>query len=289
MSQPIRSYLFLPANRPHFVKKAAQSGADAVVIDLEDSVPAAERLSARQVASRSIEHLFGHVLEIHVRVNPVNEDDFELDCEAVVSSKISGVVLPKVDHSDDILRASSLLSELEMRSGLSLGSISIMPLLETAMGIYNTHSIASSSERVRRVWGGSARDGDVVRSLGLKWTAAGLETLFVRSKIVLESRVAGVDPVTGTWVDVDDMEGLDAFLQQSRSLGYSGVTAIHPSHVPVINSYFEVSELESEYYEKVIREFERAQRDGSSAIIVEGRLIDEAMYRYARVILGLDL
>jgi citrate lyase subunit beta / citryl-CoA lyase len=135
--------------------------------------------------------------------------------------------------------ADVLLKFFEHKAGMEIGKICIDPALETAPGIHQAYEIAMASERVAHLGGSGGKGGDTARSIGSQWTPEGMETLFIKSKVLVDARAAGVQfPLSGGWFDIRDLNGLRSLAKQLKQLGYTGMHLIHPSHVPVVNEVF---------------------------------------------------
>jgi citrate lyase subunit beta/citryl-CoA lyase len=278
----LRSQLYVPGNRPEWMRRALTSGADGLILDLEDAVPAAERPHARRCIREFLDEA-DPGRPVFVRVNSLETESFLADLEAVVRPRLAGVVVPKVSSASDVRFADRTLSWLEERNGLALGTVLVTPLLETAAGMRSAYAIGCASPRIAYMGGLGVKGGDVERALGYRWSKAGLETLAMRSQILLDVRAAGVPhPLTGVWTDIQDLDGLRAFAEQGRDLGYEGMTAIHPGHIATINEVFSVSSDEVDYYRRLIAALEEAAAAGRAAVRFEGELIDTAMVRTAR-------
>jgi citrate lyase subunit beta/citryl-CoA lyase len=128
--------------------------------------------------------------------------------------------------------------------------------------------------------------GDAERAIGYQWSKDAIETLYLRSKLVLDSRAAGKPPLINSWYDVADLEGLRKDARLNRSLGYSGMALIHPSHVPVVNEVFTPSEEELAYYQGLLKAFEEAENQGHAAVVYEGDMVDYAMVQTAKDVLA---
>lgn len=286
-SRPLRALLFVPGTRPDLFEKAARSGADAIVLDLEDAVPEGEKEAARENVAAAVSELSALVSAIFVRTNDLSTPHWRADLQAVVGVGLTGIALPKVRTPADIVNVADALSELEPAAGVEPASVDIQPLLETALGIFNGYHILNSSARVRSFFGGFARDGDVSRELDARWTATGLESLYLRSKLLLEARAAGVPyPISGTWADVRDLDGLTDYAKQNRDLGYTGMYVIHPSHVPVVTAAFTPSGKELDWYRRIIEELDAAASTRRAALMIDGVMIDVAMAARARTALA---
>ncbi|GGO20663.1 CoA ester lyase [Microbispora rosea subsp. aerata] len=276
--RPYRSILFVPGHKPAWAEKALKAGADAIILDLEDSVPAEEKAAARETVATSIRHLrsLDASVGIGVRVNGLSTRLTGADLEAVVVPGLNVVFAPKIEEATDVLRYDALLDHFEHRNGVS-GLEYIVPV-ETVKAIQNCAEIASASPRVGAMIGPTAEHADIAREVGFEWTPDGLETLYLRSRVLLACRGAGLHALTGLWERIDDLEGLEKFAREGRRLGFRGMIAIHPSHVPVLNSVFSASDEEIAFYEGMVAAYEQAAREGSGALRYRGLHIDKAHY-----------
>jgi citrate lyase subunit beta / citryl-CoA lyase len=283
---PLRSLLFVPGNRADRFAKALDSDADAVVFDLEASVPAAQVPAARQLVRDQICQVAASGSRhpaLFVRVGAADSADVHLDIDAVCVPGLRGVLVPNVLGPPDIEVVDDLLTAAEAKARLPAGSVVIVPGLETAQSIRQAYEVASASRRVAYLGGGTSDQGDLGRELGFQWTAEGFETLFIRSKVLLDARAAGIEfPVTGVWGDIENIDGFRAFCVQSRRLGYRGVIVIHPSHVEIANEVFEPTRAEVIHWREVIELMTDLQARGVGAGRLSGQLIDEASIKTAR-------
>jgi citrate lyase subunit beta/citryl-CoA lyase len=151
----------------------------------------------------------------------------------------------------------------------------------------NVYEIATSCRRVKRVGLAAGPGGDAARAIGYQWTKEGTETLFLRSKVVLDARAAGVlYPTISSWWNIKDLEGLERDARWNRQLGYRGQTVMHPSHVPIVNRVFTPSAEEIDFFKGLIQAMEEASRQGIAAVTYKGDMVDEAMVKTAREMLG---
>jgi citrate lyase subunit beta/citryl-CoA lyase len=276
--------LFIPANKTRWAASGIEAGADALVFDLEDAVAHADKEDARKELAAYLHGRDLPALPLFVRVNDLSTDRCLRDLEAVVSKALTGVMLPKVSSRDDVMILDRLLTWVERSRDLYSGRTLILPVLETAKGIRSALSIAESSRRVAYVGGLAVKGGDVERAVGYRWSADAVESLAMRSNVLLDARAAGIDnPLTGLWSDVRDLQGLRAFAANSRDLGYEGMLAIHPSHIPVINDVFTPSAEELARDAALVTAMEKAALERSGATVFEGEMVDEAMAETARV------
>jgi citrate lyase subunit beta/citryl-CoA lyase len=283
-----RALLFVPASRPELVPKALATRADAIVLDLEDAVAEDAKAEARDHAGEAVGSCDGR--GVFVRINDLTTPHWEDDLAAVVRRGLTGVAVPKVETPHDVHLVAARLSRLERAAGLEPGSVDVQPLLETARAMHGAFELLSASPRVRSYFAGFARDGDVARALGARWTREGIESLYLRSKLLLDGRAAGVPfPISGTWADVADVAGLAAFARENSDLGYSGMYVIHPSHVDPVTVAFTPSEDELAWYRRVVDALDEAGRAGTGAVAIDGVMIDKAMAVRARAVLSASL
>ncbi|MBB6123369.1 aldolase/citrate lyase family protein [Sphingobium subterraneum] len=221
------------------LRTAYLSKADAVTHELEDHCPdrfkAVARKNIRQVID---EH--GMEKPTLVRVSTTDNPNLLADLEAIVSENLYGIMLPKVRDEEDILKADYLLTLMEKRAGLEVGRICIMPLPETAQGHRRAYHIVDASERVEYMVSATNTNGDPARSIGYQWTRECTETLYIRQKVVLDTRAAGMQwPVCCNWNAMDDREGLENYLIQNRQIGYFGsICSPEPSYIDTVNRIF---------------------------------------------------
>jgi citrate lyase subunit beta/citryl-CoA lyase len=285
-AKPIRSFLFVPGNKAGWIDKSAASGADALILDLEDSVPPAQKVEAREIVRSKLEALAAQQQRVWVRSNrSPHLYDFD-DILAVVGPHLEGVVVSKPCGPEDIDTVSAMLAEAEYRRGAPLGGTRVLPLLETARSLQLAHEIALR-ERVSHIVGATAKNADVSRALDTVWSAEGRETLYLKSRVVMAARAAGKLPIGGVWQQVHDLDGLREAARRDRALGMSGELALHPSNVPAINEIYTPSPEQVAYYEGMVAALEQAQKEGRASTIYDGEHIDIAHVKTAREIIAL--
>ena len=281
-----RSLLIMPANRADMLNKAPTYGADVLVFDLEDSVPVAEKPKARELAREFIgKHKANS--SIYVRVNALQTGMLQDDLDAVIVDGLVTIRLPKAESSETIRAVDAMLAELERKRGLSPGSIGIQPGMESARSVWFAYEILSASPRIRSVTCGTAQDGDLQTDIGYTWTAEGNEVLYIRSRVLLAARAAGVEHVLdGAYSKIRDTEGLRICCEAVRKLGYRGKSVIHPGQIETVNRIFTPPAQELDYYRRVIEAFDTAVARGSAATTVDGKLVDYAMVGMAKRVLA---
>ncbi len=281
--KPARTLLFVPGNREDWLEQAPTRGADVVILDLEDSVPPGKKAAARDLVADHVDAIADAGQRVYVRPNGhpnLAAETFAADVEAVASPAVSALLVPEVETPDDVERLDTVLQHIEHREGLDPGSIGIVPTIETALGVRNTHEICLASDRVGSVVAGMANGGDLNQEVGFEWSGAGrdaLETVHIKQKILLDAKAAGVEyPLAATWVDVEDTDGLREDATFYREMGYTGYLVIHPGHVDPVNDVFTPDESEIEYWAGVRKALLEAEAEGKSAIRHEGQMIDTA-------------
>jgi citrate lyase subunit beta/citryl-CoA lyase len=290
--RPVRTALFAPAANERVMMKALAAGADAVILDLEDSVAAAAKADARALAAKIIEAIArdgGSQPLVMVRVNARATGMLAQDLIAVVRPGLDAILLPKAESADDIAETASMLDRDEVTHAMRPGSVAIVPMIESAAGVVRCFELLQASPRIAGSCIGTARDGDLQTDLGCAWSPEGIELMYARSKVLLDTRAAGshLQPLDGVYSDLADEAGLAADSRLSARLGYTGRTVIHPKQLEAVRAAYAVSAADAEQCREVVARFEQAERAGIGAITVNGRLVDYAMYQRAQRVLAL--
>jgi citrate lyase beta subunit len=281
--------LFVPAHVARLREKAATLDVP-LVLDLEDSVPAAEKAAARRGAVELVERLPGRCT---VRINPLAVvRDFGVaegaeDLPAVVRPGLAGVVAPKIDDPDTLRRMDNSLTEAEARAGVAEGSTRLGAVIETARGVTAVHEIARAGAALARRVDLSFGAGDLTTDLGIEWDAD--ESVFdtARSLLPLACRAAGLGrPRDTVFADVGDVDGLRASAARGKALGYAGKAAIHPSQIDVIRDVYRPTARQLDWARAVVDEAARHAGDGAGAFLLDGRMIDDPVVSRARDLLA---
>jgi citrate lyase subunit beta / citryl-CoA lyase len=277
-----RSWLFVPANRPDRITKAFASGADAVIMDLEDACPPAEKVAARAAVADAARRQTG--ARAFVRINAAATSSALADLTEVVVPGLAGVMLPKSETLAGLQAIDWAIGQLEAQQSMTIGSVELLPLIESALGIVDLSEIARSElQRIHRLTFGA---GDMTLDLGARWTPDEAELFPFRTSLVAVSRAAGLEPPIDTvWPWISDHEGLQRCLAQSNNLGFSGKLLIHPNHVGVTNEVFTPSEETIAYAKRVIAAAAEAEAAGQGAFQLDGLLVDHVNVVQARRIL----
>ena len=292
-SQPIKMYrtlLFAPGSRPELLAKAQLGDADAMIFDLEDSVP----LNAKDEARKNIADALAAGLKkpMFLRISNPRAGDFMADLQVLANASsllnVAGIVLPKADDADDIQAVAKALKDVEAKHSIQEGTLSILPLIETCLGLRNGFDIAKASTRVIGMALASAEQGDFMVDLGGRWTPRSLALAYPRSKLVVDARAAGVQwLVDGVFMNLKDTDMLREECLIARELGFVGKMAIHPTQVDVMHTVFSPSELEVAYARGLIAAFRDGEARGVGAVKYEGMMVDYANVRLAERTLAL--
>jgi citrate lyase subunit beta/citryl-CoA lyase len=271
--------------------KALESGADAVIFDLEDSVPVAAKAEARGLVSKAIESAAAANRggpAVFVRVNAAATGLLGDDLLAVVRPGLDGIFLPKAETVAEVELAGSYLDRYEAAHGAHHKTIEIILMIESALGVRRCFELIEASPRVASTCIGVAQDGDLQTDLGCSWSVEGTELLYARSKVLLDTRAAGKPyPLDGVFSNLADEEALIKDSRLSARLGYVGRTVIHPKQIEPVRRAYAVPESEVAYYTKVVKEFEAVEKSGVAAITIDGKLVDYAMFQRAKRVLAL--
>lgn len=266
-----RSMLFLPGNNPNMLINAASLCADAVIFDLEDAVSPAEKDAARILVRNTLRYMELSGCESIVRINSVDTDFWRADLDVIMPERPNLILLPKASTPSDILTLDGYMTECEKRLGLECGSVGVIALIETALGVENSFAIASVSPRVRGLFLGAE---DLTADLRCKRTKEGREIEYSRTRLVVAARAAGIEVYDTPFTDVNDDEGILADASVAKALGFSGKASISPRHVEVINEVFSPTLKEIEYAYEVVRAINEAKAQGKGAISLYGKMID---------------
>lgn len=273
-----RSVLLVPASDRERVAAAAASEADAVMLDLEDTVARAVKPRALDQAVEAVgKHDFGYK-EVIVRVNALNTMQGRRDLEAIVAARPHAICLPKIATAADLLRAEHTVGELEARHGLGPGAIRFHVMLETASGVLHASEIARSSLRIDAVLYGG---GDYTRETQGTATPDRAEQLFAMTLVLLAARTAFLDPIDSAALGVNEAAVVKE-AQQARALGYGGKTIMNPRHVDVVHNVFTPGREEVERAQRVIKAYQDAEAAGVGVLEIDGHVVDAAQVRIAR-------
>jgi citrate lyase subunit beta/citryl-CoA lyase len=278
-----RSSLILPVNVSRFIEKAHTRGADAIVLDLEDSVPPAEKASARKLVKGAIPMVARGGAEVAVRVNndPALLSD---DIDASVWPGLASLSIPKVETAAEIERLVAQVERLERARGIPTGHVKLSIAIETPRGVLACESIATSSPRIVTMGVGPE---DYYLSLGVEPSADGIELLYAVSRVVTVCKAVGIQSVglLGSIAGFRDLAAFEAAATRGRSLGCEGAGCIHPEQVVILNRVFSPDPERVQYARRAVEAYEEGVRRGTASVNLDGKMVDVPVYRRAQIIL----
>ncbi len=287
--------MFVPGDKQKMIDKSLGLSVDAIMMDIEDGVAPAEKDNARRQIAASLDTVASRLKDgsmsartpaRYVRINAVGHERMHADLSAVIRPGLEGLVLPKVETPDQVKIVERILDAQEPQVGVAAGAVRLLVAIESPKGLFNAYPIAMASPRVFGLIFGAE---DYSRELGLPLQREGeaRDLLYARSAIVTACAAAHVQSVDCVWTDLKDMDGLRRFSQQSRRLGFTAMSCIHPSQIDDVNAAFTPTEAELEYARRVLEAFEQARARGEGAIAFGGQLLDFPIVERARQTLAL--
>jgi citrate lyase subunit beta/citryl-CoA lyase len=281
-----RSLLFIPGNNERFLKKSIKLQADILCFDLEDSVPSNEKEAARILVARYLAPRQGENDSfIYVRINSFDSGLVDGDLERIVMNGLDGIVLPKIGNSEEVTQIIHKIDAIVSKRKLTSG-IRIIPSIETAKGVVNANSIASSHKNVTALVFGVF---DYLYDMNIDVEYDDFVSYnYARSKIPVDARAAGIDALDGIWQNVNDIDGLIKDAAIAKKLGYSGKTLIHPSHINPVHDIFRPTKKQIEWAKKVLAELQDTFEKGNvrGAKLLEGKMIDAVHYKQAKAVIS---
>jgi citrate lyase subunit beta/citryl-CoA lyase len=270
--------MFVPVNVDKFVQSAHTRGADAIILDLEDSILPKDKTRARTLVAEAAPKVARSGADVVVRINRPWRLCLR-DLEAVVSREICALMLPKAESADHVRLVAEVLDELEAERGLPQGHTQIVAMIESAGAFFRALEIAAAHARVIALTLGAE---DFALSVGMVPEAEGL--FYPKQQIVIAARAAGVLPLgfIGTVADYKDLDAFRATVRRSRRLGFMGASVIHPSQIEILNAEFRPSPEEVQQARKVVEAFEAAASENRGAIEVDGKMVDIPVVERAR-------
>lgn len=286
----LRSLLFVPGDSEKKLAKSTSTAADALILDLEDSVAPERTTAARSMVAEFLRaHPNRTQQQCWVRINPLQTPQALADLVAVMPARPNGIMLPKPLNAKDVQQLDHCLSALEVREGLALGSTRIIPVATEVPGaLFDLQSYAGVSPRLQGLtWGAE----DLATAVGASSNrdASGEFTFtykLARSLCLLASAHAQVQAIDTLSVDFKDMKALAADVQNARTEGFSGKLAIHPDQVEVINQGFTPSTQEISHAQRIVDAF--AQARGAGAVQLDGKMVDKPHLTQALRLLDLS-
>lgn len=281
----MRSVFYTPSNNEKMVGKAPEILCDVLTLDLEDSVPPAEKPKGRVMVQEYLKANREKQLApaLYVRVNNWETQMTNDDLEAIVHPGLDGVCLAKCGSADNVKRLDWKLEELEQRRGMKVGSVAIQLLIETAKGVMNAYPAASASPRVNSLIFGAV---DFTKDMRVTLTSEGQEQLYARFHTAVAARAAGCVAIDCPFVEISDVEAFKKSTREGRQMGYEGRMLIHPSQIGPSHEIYTPSAADVEWAEGVKKVFEEEGiAKGSAAVSYKGKMVDTPVYENALQIL----
>lgn len=273
-----RSRLYLPGNEPKFMLNVRIHQPDAVILDLEDSVPAEDKDAALLLVRNALVAIDFGACERMVRMNPLPAGLDEV--EVLVHAGINVILIPKCESAEQVKAVDARItsSRSTLDSQLSTLETYLMPIVETCEGMFNAAAIAKASPRIVALTYGME---DYIADLGGVKTPAGLESLWARSQVVNAAKAAGVQAIDTVFADIEDMDALRASCRAAKELGFEGKGCIHPRQVQVVNDEFTPSATEIEKAQRIVLAFKEAQAQGRNVVALGSKMIDPPVVQRA--------
>jgi len=281
-----RSNLLVPMTNPQSVSQAWRHNADAITLDLEDGVVETRKAAARELVKDAIEQAGRGAADVFVRVN---KPFVPADLEACVWPGLRGIMLPCVEAATEVAEAADLLTTLERRRGLHVGSLQIIALLESARGVWHIRDILAASPRTTQM---GLDESDLASALGITPVPEYDPFVYARGRLVVEAIAANVQPLgvacpLGMQPRLLPAEVLQKIATDSRNLGFKGIICPHPSWVAPVNTAFTPTAAQVEYQTRVRHVFAEAVASGTAAVPLDGRMIDVPVDEWAKVVLAM--
>jgi citrate lyase subunit beta/citryl-CoA lyase len=273
--------MFVPGSDPKKMKKARSLTADALIYDLEDAVSFIEKATARQMVKDEIGLNLNQAK--YVRINGSSTSFFHDDLHELISENLKGIMLPKSESVEQMTDLNEIISQLEMAAGISKGTIEVVPLIESALGLHRAYEIAISVPRVKCLAFGSL---DFALDINAKLTKEGAELLYARSQLVVVSKAAGIEsPIDTVFFDIEDTTNLTRETAFAKQLGFQGKLVVHPLQVNIVNEVFSPTKEEIEEAGLLVSAFDEAVKDGLGVVKFRGKMLDRPVVEHARKVL----
>lgn len=278
-----RSFLYVPGSEERKLIKAQMLGADAVILDLEDSVAPERKAEARRRISDLLQGPRKPAIEWLVRVNAAASSHFDADIACGVAARPDGLVIPKVDDPAMLRDVDRRLLAAEQAATTPPGSTKLFAMIESARAVLNASVIATATPRLQGLILGHV---DLLRDLGLVPGPAGHGTVhYARCHLVLAARAAGIDAVDAICLNIQDHDGLQAEAAQAVGMGFVGKQVIHPGQIPVVHAAFMPSAERVQQAERILEAWQTAQAEGKGVVALDGVLLEPPVIAMERLVL----
>ena len=281
----LRSVLFVPGTRPEFLPKAEAAKPDAIILDLEDSVPPQAKDQARSVVAAALRARKGSLTLL--RINHPQGGMIDADVAALAPHASQTILLPKVESGEDVAVVDRALTAFEKTNGLPASTIRLIVGIESPLGLRVLFDALRVAPRVQGAALATAEEGDLLANLGGRWTPEGEALSYCRGKFVCDARASRMSwLLDGAFMALDRDEALDRESRLGRTYGFTGKVAVHPRQVSTINAAFAPTPTEIDRARRMIEAFHQAQARGLGAIKFEGMMVDYANARMAEQLLS---
>lgn len=267
-----RTMMFVPGNNPSMMQDAYIYGADSLMLDLEDSVTLAEKDAARRLVYHALKEVNYGTTEMVVRINPLNTPYGVKDIEAVVKAGVDVIRMPKTETAEEVREVEAEIERVEREIGVPVGKTQIMAAIESALGVINAYSIATSSKRMMGIALGAE---DYCANLKTNRSKDGAELLLARETIVVAARAAGIDALDTVFSDMNDMETFKNEVAFIKKLGFDGKSIINPRQIDIVHEIFAPSQKEIDKARLILNAIKEAERKGSGVISLNGKMVDK--------------
>jgi len=278
-----RSRLYLPGNEPKYFPNAGLHKPDAIIFDLEDSVPPEEKIAARYLVRNALRAVDFYGAERMVRINqlPMGLDDLYF----VVPHNVHVILIPKCESAMNVKDVEEEINIIKAQQNI-FDTIYLMPIIESALGVIKAYEIATASDLVCALTIGLE---DYTADIGVERTIEGKESFYARSAIINSAKAAGIQAIDSVFSDVNDMEGLRQSVLEAKALGFEGKGCIHPRQIKIVHEAFAPTQNEIEKAKKIILAFEEAKKQGTGVITIGSKMIDAPVVKRAQRIIELAI
>lgn len=274
-----RSLLFVPGSTPERIAKAIGSAADGVILDLEDAVAVAQKARAREWVVAALRRVDFRGRERIVRVNPLDGPEGQADLAQVVPAAPDALLIPKIERSEDVLRADQAIARHETEAGGEVGKIRLHLLIETVAAVMQVEAVAAASPRAVVLLFGA---GDLCRETRGRLGPGRAAELYALSRILFAARAVGLDAIDTPHFDLRDLAGLEAHARIAADLGYDGKAVLHPDQIETVNRVFTPSPAAVAEARRVLAAYQAAEAAGAGALALEGQFVDAVHVAMAR-------
>jgi citrate lyase subunit beta/citryl-CoA lyase len=279
-----RTMLYVPGNSPAMIKDIYIYQPDSIMFDLEDSISLAEKDSARFLVSEALTNVDYLGIETVVRVNGLDTEFGLADLECIVKAQPDVIRLPKTETSEDIIEMEEIIARIELENNIPIGKTKMFAAIESAKGVLNAYSIATSSKRLVGIALGAE---DYVTSLRTNRSPEGIELLFARGQILNAARAANISAIDTIYSDVENEEGFRREVEHIKQLGFDGKSIINPRQIDIVHEIYAPKLKEIEYALQVIAAIQQAEKENSGVVSLNGKMIDKPIVERAQRVLQL--